>query len=109
MYFIGHALTTYVIADALGCPPLASALMAMDSVEVDARGVEEMAKGDYDHLYATQHAWHWSMFLRPGKLLHLLIDSFWHKKTGGWYPWGRYVEPVIDVVCLVYLYFRFFA
>jgi len=53
---------------------------------------------DYDALYAKYHSWNnnWLAYLWPSAL-HILIDKFWHKPTGGWYPWGYIVEPVVWV------------
>lgn len=36
--------------------------------------------------------WFFVIFYPIG--LHWLIDKFWHKKEGGWYWWGKYVEAI---------------
>ena len=66
----------------------------------------------WNGFYRWSHQLKWYLLIIPFWNIHILIDSFWHKPTGGWYKWGYYVEGAIWLVIVLFaasIYYLGFA
>ena len=96
MTFVQHGVMSGLIAHYCGCPWEVSVGVGIIGTLPDVLAMPETIKGNYSNLYQKYHSWsgNWLAYLPPATL-HIAIDKFWHKPTGGWYWWGYVAEPVI--------------
>ncbi len=96
MTFVQHGVMPGLIAHYAGCPWEVCAGVALIGAAPDLLAMPETIHGNYTNLYQRYHSWsgNWLVWLGVPDV-HIAIDKFWHKKTGGWYWWGYVVEPLV--------------
>jgi hypothetical protein len=96
MTFVQHGTIAGILTHYAGCPWEVCVVVGVIGTLPDVLPALGMVNGEYDTLYARYHKWdnNWLAYLLPSAL-HILIDKFWHKPTGGWYWWGVMAETYI--------------